>query len=587
MAGNAFTNLDKIYLSDTFRVWFDKTNQIIDTINPIGIYGVTAMEGENAGITISIGSDGIASVGISFPTSITGSLSFSDGVTFTDRVSISGLTLDLTPNGGPGATMYGRVVRSINGATGDITLSTVSIPGSPTDGDILYYETTGSTFHTYNLFSDGTAENETFHIGSAGGIFVGVTSGGASAAAFVVGGNIQLSGHTGAGIYLSNISNNLSSSLTGGVDIRYSTSSGANIFSIGGRNVSGQTYSSYNLSIDCSTQRTTIGGVTSDASLNIHDKASGKMLQFIDNDGSTFTFRRLDAGSDGGRVSGGFTGLSAFSSNPATKGLKEDNRLRLENITDSLEFEITGSGKTSGVAIYGVNSSGPYGDILTPTLVARRDGNVVIGGIAPNDGGLTGSTHGGLNIVSGKIYVGGTLGSQNSKNIQVLSSNGISAGWTILESTAFNYTGTITSVANRSVGPGSPPSLDLLEDPTKTIKFTSENSLVEQTGPFNIMVSFPTVKLKGVPNSTEDAVIGVMIDIDGTKSEMESTIYFKELYESGIQFITPVFVASGEATKYVRLTPFMTQGEFTDSQNSERFQYVTRGTYSATFNKLG
>jgi len=213
---------------------------------------------------------------------------------------------------------------------------------------------------------------------------------------------------------------------------------------------------------------------------------------------------------------------------------------------------------------------------------------VVIGGIAPDDGGITGTTHGSLNIASGKLYVGGTLGTTNSKNIQVLASNGVTAGWTILESTAFNYTGTITSVANISISPDAGfSSITDLDDGSKTIKFTTENSLVEQTGPFNIMVSFPTVKLKGVPDSTTQAVLGVKLDIDGTPTLMESTIYFKELYESGIQFISPVFVASGEATRYVRLTPFMTQGELTPSSNSERFQYVARGTYSATFNKLG
>ena len=29
MAGNAFTNLNTISLSDNFRAWFDKTNEIV------------------------------------------------------------------------------------------------------------------------------------------------------------------------------------------------------------------------------------------------------------------------------------------------------------------------------------------------------------------------------------------------------------------------------------------------------------------------------------------------------------------------------------------------------------------------------
>lgn len=587
MAGNAFTNLDKIYLSDTFRVWFDKTNQLVYTINPLEIYGVTSMDGENAGITISIGSDGIASVGISFPTAITGDHVFPNGITFENRISLSGLTFDLTPNGGHGATIYGRIVRSVNGQTGDITLNTVSIPGSPKDGDILYYETTGTTFHTYNLFSDGTADNETFHIGSFGGLFTGVTSGGSSAGSFIVGGNIQLSGKTGSGIYLSDISRTLNIAKTSGADIRYHLDGGSNLLTIGGRNISGQTHSSSNFLIDFDTQRTTIGGASGPATLNIHDKSNGKILYYADASGSTLNIRRLDAREEGGRTSGGFTGLSQFGSNPASKGLNEYSRLRFENVADSVEFELTGSGKTSGFAIYGIDSLGPYGTLMTPTLVARRDGSVVIGGIAPDDGGVTGTTHGSLNIASGKLYVGGTLGTTNTKNIQVLTSNGISAGWKTLESTAFNYSGTITNVSNALKTSGG--DLSFTESDTSAIITftTSENSLVERTGPFSVMVNFPLVKILGVPTIGSDAVVGVKVYLDDNVSEMESTIYFKELYESGVQFISPTFVIDGVANKYLRLEPFMTYGDYTSTGNPERFQYITRGTYLATFNKIG
>lgn len=591
MADNAFENLDRIYLSDTFRAWFDKTNQIITTINPIEIYGVTAGQGEVAGITIDIDSNGIAIVGLSLPTALTGSFRFTSGVSFENEIRVSGLTLDLAPSGGEGATVYGRVVRSINGATGDITLTTVSIPGSPVDGDILYYETTGSTFHTYNLFSGGTAENEAFSIGSTGGIFVGVTQGGASAANFISYGNVQLvsRGSTGAGLYLVDGSkSSLSTLKTAGADIRYVLENGSNLLKFTGRNISGQTYSSSNLIVDFDTQRTTIGGVTGPATLNLHDKASGKILNFTDGSGLTFTVRKLAADSLGGRTSGGYTGLAVFEGNPASKGLNEESRIRLENVNDSIEIEITGSGKTSGFIVYGVNETGPYGKLLTPTLHARRDGGVVIGGIAPTDGGVTGTTHGSLNIASGKLYVGGTLGSQNSKNIQVLASNGITAGWTVLESTAFNYTGTIVQTKEVEGVPLDNTIISsALSDPRETITFLTENSLIEQTGPFSITVSFPTVKLKGIPDPNKDAIIGVFIDVDGNLTQMESTIYFKELYQSGIEFITPTFVASGEASRYVRITPFMTTGQFTSSSNSERFQFVSRGTYLATFNKLG
>ena len=64
MAGKAFNNLNKIFLSDTFRAWFDKTNQIVNTLNPLEVYGVTAGEGEVAGITM----DGACERGVTLST---------------------------------------------------------------------------------------------------------------------------------------------------------------------------------------------------------------------------------------------------------------------------------------------------------------------------------------------------------------------------------------------------------------------------------------------------------------------------------------------------------------------------------------
>ena len=116
MAGQAFDNLNKIFLSDTFRAWFDKTNQIINTMNPLEIYGVTAGQGEVAGLTMDFGADGIVTIGLELPNALTGDFSFNSGVTFANFVSVTGLTVDFSANGGHGATSTGRVVRTINGA---------------------------------------------------------------------------------------------------------------------------------------------------------------------------------------------------------------------------------------------------------------------------------------------------------------------------------------------------------------------------------------------------------------------------------------------------------------------------------------
>ena len=588
MADNAFENLERIYLSDTFRAWFDKTNQIITTINPIEIYGVTADSGEVAGITIDIDSNGIAYIGLSLPTALTGSFRFTSGVTFENEVRVSGLTLDLAPSGGQGATLYGRVVRSINGATGDIVLTTVTIPGSPVDGDILYYETSGSTFNTYNLFSGGTATDDTFNIGSTGGVFVGVTQTGASAANFIEYGNIQLVGRgtTGAGIYLVDADKaSLSTIKTAGADIRYSKASGSNLLTFTGRNISGVTYSTSNLTIDFDTQRSSFGGVTGAGVLNIHDTASGKYLQFIDGSGYTMNFRQIAAGSLGGRTSGGYTGLAEFGGNPASKGLKQESRVRLENTNHSVEIEITGTGKTSGFIVYGVNETGPYGSLLTPTLHARRDGDVVIGGIAPDDGGITGTTHGSLNIASGKLYVGGSIGSLNPSGLQVLSSNGSTAGWKTISNTAINYTGSFSSLLEASKSPAS-GSLIYTDNKDSTIEFLTRNG-DPQTGPFAITVSFPLMKLFGSYDFAVDAVIGVLIDVDGSVSEMEGSILWKDV--AGVDSLSPTFFASGIANNYIRIIPFATQRLSDGYVNIEKegFAFVTRGVYKTSFDKIG
>lgn len=598
MAGNAFENISKLFLTDTFRAWFDKTNQIINTINPLQVYGVTAATGENAGITITIGSDGIASVGISFPRSLTGDFVFGGGVTFTQDVNISGLTLDLNPEGSTGATIYGRVVRTFNGMTGDVTFTSIGGPSGITSGDILYYNAAGITYIRYPLFADGTADSNYLSIGGSGGVFFGVTAGGASAANSIIKrGHVQLIGSTASIIYMNDGSDSsYASSNTGGAEIRYGKlgSTGSHLFAITGRNISGTRPAYDNFLINFNTKRVSIGGITNpNANLSISDNASGNILEFFNSSGSTMNMRFISGNSTGGRTSGGATGISAYGGHPATKGLKEESRYRFEQIDGSVEFEITGSGRTSGFMIYGRDALNGFGTLLTPTLHARRDGNVVIGGLSSFDGGVTGSTHGSLNIVSGKLYLGGTLGSSSSTGANIIQSSGSSGSWRKLEPRSSKMSGTITSVSDYYLSPekiiATTP-----DQPTtngEVINFLREDGRTNQTGAFDITVQFPEIKLVGSPSTQVYGIAGVFIYIDGTRYTMGEPIKFRELYESGIRTISPKFTYSGTATQHVRIEPFMTHGKLLKtsimSYHQDGFVMTSPGSYSARFTREG
>jgi len=597
MAGKAFQNLSKLYLSDTFRAWFDKTNEIIYTINDLQIYGVTGggytFTGLGNGITISIGTDGIASIGIDLPKSLTGTYTFVNGITFGGFANFTGLTLNLNPTGsGAGATMYGRVVRSVNGMTGDVTFNTLSTPSSSMSGDILVYNATGSTYAPYNLFSGGTAQAGFFHIGANGGLFAGVTSGGASAASFLSKGQMQLIGATSSGIYLTKNGTSLSVSQTTGADISYGNDGGSNVFTINGRNISGTKHGVPAFVLDFDHYTASLGGGgTGNASLNIYDnKKSSIPFQFTDYTGITFNLHFLDANEASGRTSGGATGLALFGGNPASKGLKEQSRIRLENTNASFEVELVGTGFTTAFAVYGQNSGGPYGTLLTPTLVARRDGTVVIGGIGINDGGITGTTHGALNIPSGKLYIGGTMGSSVSSGYQVLTSNGSTASWKTLESTSFVYDGEISSLVSGVIQNGvsnfvfvSSNPIDWANSEINFLDSTNQN----MNGPFSATFNFPIVCVVGSPSNNTIGVVGVRMILDGVSTD--KYISWKNLYYNGSgvgKYVSPSFTFSGNATSSVSFIPFMTFGSGLNSIE-EGFLYIGKGSYLVNFHKLG
>ena len=603
MAGKAFNNLNKIFLSDTFRAWFDKTNQIVNTLNPLEVYGVTAGEGEVAGITMDFGSDGIVTVGLKLPDALTGDFTFNGGVTFANFVSVSGLTVDFAPNGGNGATLTGRVVRSVNGAFGDVALDFVAIPGNSADGDILYYENTGAgaTFRSYNLFSDGTADNGMMHIGGSGGVFFGITAGGASSAnEFVKLGNIQLVGATASGIYMvDNSQTALSTAKIAGADIRYGTEGSSQLLTIGGRNISGVAHGTKNLILDFNRQSIIVGGGavssagTTNGIVDIRDEGNiGIPIQYTDTSGSTFAIKYLSAGETlGGLSGGGEAGLAHFQGHPATKGLLGDKRIRLANVAGSVEVELVGSGKTSGFAVYGQKPE--YGNALLPAMLVRRDGDVVIGGIRAEDGGITGTTYGALNIASGKLRVGGSAGAVVTSGYQVLHSTGTSTQWKMLESTAFSYSGNVSTPINATVSEvtstGTDVTLNQFSSAAQSIIFRDKTGQ-EMTGPYSGTVTFPLVKLNGTAAATNKGLLGIRIINDGIVEDKiikwEDFAYNTISNGGPLDYkVSPTFTFQGNASSSLRIIPFMTTGPAYGLNQS--FTFVNRGTYLVNFHKLG
>ena len=94
------------------------------------------------------------------------------------------------------------------------------------------------------------------------------------------------------------------------------------------------------------------------------------------------------------------------------KGFANSNRLR--TITNgpysSTGVELRFSGNRSNFSIFGQETSGIS---LSPALVVDQAGSVIIGGI---ESSASGTTYGSLNVVSGKLLLGGTLGVSSLPN---------------------------------------------------------------------------------------------------------------------------------------------------------------------------
>ena len=93
-AGNT---LDSLTTNDTFITWFDRTNKLIEAVNPLAIYGATTYGSGTSyeGVTIAFDNEtGIHKFGFSTPAVIYGNTEFVGGITFSGvYVSFNGVQL--------------------------------------------------------------------------------------------------------------------------------------------------------------------------------------------------------------------------------------------------------------------------------------------------------------------------------------------------------------------------------------------------------------------------------------------------------------------------------------------------------------
>lgn len=119
ITGNVI-NVEKIQLTDTFQTWFSKTNEIIDTINPVNIYDID----DGIGTNVSFGVSGSEYNGVKYVNVDTGyGISIGaagsgrpwEGVVSLDISNIVGtndFSYELTGNNDPGASADGGKIPS-------------------------------------------------------------------------------------------------------------------------------------------------------------------------------------------------------------------------------------------------------------------------------------------------------------------------------------------------------------------------------------------------------------------------------------------------------------------------------------------
>ncbi len=425
MAGNAFTNLNTISLSDNFRAWFDKTNEIVTTFNPVEVYGITP----GIGITIGVNANGIATVGLSLEDATTGDTEFTGSLTFSNEVRFTGLTLNVS-----GATLFGNVVRSVNGLTGAVTIGLTGINDPTTaTGDMLIKS--GGTFAAYSAFNGQTfIQNMPFRFAASGGMLLGGNTGGSAGVHdFKNGplGTLQIAtdggtlGSTLAFVHLLNTGYTGSDIAERGTQLFFGRIGGAGTDGAGLVIRAGGTAAFDTdgpmVVVDQTNRRVGINGITStEGPLHIKGEStsatSANDIVIQSTTGKTAAIRAAVAG-----TTGEYDGLEGSTSitTPRFRGFNDLDRLRTIIGATSMPVSGVELRHNSNVSSFGILGQHSSGASLSPVLVARQDGSVVIGGISSDDG--SGSTFGSLNVASGSLLFGGTHGATIAQDGGVLS----------------------------------------------------------------------------------------------------------------------------------------------------------------------
>ncbi len=454
MAGNAFTNLNTISLSDNFRAWFDKTNEMIGALNPVEVYGVTP----GIGITIGVDANGIATVGLSLEDATTGDTDFTGSLTFSNEVRFTGLTLNVS-----GATLFGNVVRSVNGLTGAVTIGLTGINDPTTaTGDMLIKS--GGTFAAYSAFNGQTfIQNMPFRFAASGGMLLGGNTGGSAGVHdFKNGplGTLQIAtdggtlGSTLAFVHLLNTGYTGSDVAERGTQLFFGRIGGAGTDGAGLVIRAGGTAAFDTdgpmVVVDQTNRRVGINGITStEGPLHIKGEStsatSANDIVIESTTGKTAAIRAAVAG-----TTGEYDGLEGSTSitTPRFRGFNDLDRLRTIIGATSMPVSGVELRHTSNIASFGIFGQHSNGASLSPVLTARQDGSVVIGGISSDDG--SGTTYGSLNIASGNLLLGGTSGATLAASGGILSL--LSKGGTVSHKNLFadspNGGGSTSAISN-------------------------------------------------------------------------------------------------------------------------------------------
>ena len=389
-AGNT---LDSLTTNDTFITWFDRTNKLIEAVNPLAIYGATTYGSGTSyeGVTIAFNNEtGVHKFGFSPPAVIYGNTEFVGGITFSGvYVSFNGGTVDFHTSN-----LYGKVVTSVNGQTGDVTVSggAGNLPGAST-GHILVYNEDGSTYQAQPFFSGVTFD--VIAATEGGGLVLGATL--TDAGDSLQKGYVQLVTAGGsAGILFRDSSYSGANLRERGSNVHFGKNSSSNnyVLTISGGDTAGTLDSNTNapyVNLDQTTRRLGLFGITVPAG-PIHylsrNGESGDVI-FENNQGQTF-------------------GVHVNNSN-----------LNLTpNEMKELRVTLGATADDGLVKIVGNNPFETSKNILNVTQL----GDVVIGA----DGiGSSGDTYGALNIASGRLFIGGSAGQDG----YVLTSTGTASEW--------------------------------------------------------------------------------------------------------------------------------------------------------------